>query len=754
MLKKLFREMLGAGHRRWTLDEVREMIAAGRFDQAEVAAGKLYDATADKEAVARCLLAEIAFRQRRDEDARKLYQEVLALLPGFSDAHYGLSLLMLEAGEIGPASHHAQFARNGSPTDPRYLAQLGLCHLHLKNYALAEMPLRQAIQGNDSDKSSWNNLGIVLRLKGEHGEALACFKKALALDSSFALARENLAQLNEDVANAGGVWQSVVVASSTDAGQAVAGWQERWIQIKHQFHSGDGNGALRDADLLLDQWEDDAALLEHVAGLYQNAGDVHGAIEVAQAFLTRHPDNARALAVLGSAHFKIAEYPEAQKCFERARQLPDADISVTFHLAQVLHQTEKYAQAVAMLEELPYEELNTPQKSQLAASLTMACDYPKAIELFDELLASGLAPKTAALNGLGLALVATGRFDEALALLDQVLELHPAEPNTRFQRATIHLLRKQFAQGWEDYAYRGIGSSKNFRVLPFPVWGGESLQGKTVVVLAEQGLGDQVMFASCLPDLLSQSPKRVIFEVMARVAPTLARSFPDCEVIASTQKRDVAWAKGLTGVDCYVPLAELPRYFRPDVSSFPGTPYLRADPQRVDYWRQKLNEIGPGPKIGFSWRGGTPSTRSVLRTLDVDRAAQWLTRVPADWVSLQYGTVETDLLRMSERGCNLNHWPQAIKDLDEFAALISALDAVVTVCNTTVHYAGALGVPVWVMAPSIPEWRYGVAGAAMPWYGSAKIIRQQTMGEWEGVLDTVSDQVLTFLSNRKQTLSP
>ncbi len=748
MLKKLFREMLGAGHRRWTLDEVREMIAMGRFDQAEVAAGKLYDATEDKDAVARCLLAEIAFRQRRDEDAKKLYHEVLALLPGFSDAHYGLSLLMLEEGEIGPASHHAQFARNGSPTDPRYLAQLGLCHLHLKNYALAETPLRQAIQGNDADKSSWNNLGIVLRLKGEHGEALTCFKKALALDSTFALARENLAQLNEEVANSGGVWQSVAVASSAESGMAAPDWQERWSQIKHRFHAGDGNAALRDADLLLDQWEDDAALLEHVAGLYQNAGDVHGAVELAQAFLARNADNARALAVLGSAHLQLAEYPEAQKCFERARQLPDADTAVTFNLAQVLHLTEKYAQAVAVLEELPSEALTASQKSQLAASLTMACDYTRAIELFDELLAGGVAPRTAVLNGLGLALVATGRFDEALALLDQVLELHPAEPNTRFQRATVHLLRKNFVAGWEDYAYRGIGSSKNFRVLPYPMWAGESLQGKTVVVLAEQGLGDQVMFASCLPDLLRQSPKRVIFEVMARVAPTLARSFPDCEVIASTQKRDVAWAKGLTDVDCYVPLAELPRYFRPDVSSFPGTPYLRADPQRVDYWRQKLDEIGPGPKIGFSWRGGTPSTRSVLRTLDVDMAAQWMTRVPADWVSLQYGAVESDLQRMSECGWNLTHWPQAIKDLDEFAALISALDAVVTVCNTTVHYAGALGVPVWVMAPAIPEWRYGVEGASMPWYGSATVVRQQTMGEWEGVLDVVGAEVLAHVVRR------
>ncbi|MGE0331940.1 MAG: tetratricopeptide repeat protein [Ramlibacter sp.] len=747
MLKSLVRRLLGSGRRRWTVEEVRELIFAGRLSDASDAAKRLHDSTPEKDAFARCLLAEIAFRERRDDQSRSLYHEVLALLPGFADAHYGLSLLMLEAGEVESALHHAQFARNGSLNDPRYLAQLGLCHLHLKNFASAEMPLRQAIQCNDSDKSSWNNLGIVLRMKGEYGEALACFRKAVALDASFVLASENLAQLNEDVASTGGVWRSVVPTAVVGDEVMDAGWTEQWRQIRHQFHFGDSKAALYEADLLLVQWEDDVRLLEHVAGLFQAAGDIQGAIEIAYAYLARHPEDGRALCVVGSAHSRLGDFVQAEEYLTRARKCLGSDASLTLNLAQVLHQREKYAEAVSLLEEISSSELTNSQKAQLAASLAMACEYEKAIRLFDDLLATGLAPRAAALNGLGLALVNLGRFDEALALLDQVIEQYPAEPNTRFQRATVHLLRHQFAQGWEDYAYRGIGSSSNFRVLPFPRWDGESLEGKTIVVLAEQGLGDQVMFASCLPDLLARSPRRVIFEVIARVAPTLARSFPECEVIASTQKRDLSWAKGLVDVDFYVPLADLPRYFRPEVSSFPGTPYLRADPSKVENWRKKLREIGPGPKLGFSWRGGTPVTRRVLRTLDVDLAGQWLAGLPVTWISLQYGAVTPDILRMSQQGCNLVHWADAIKDLDEFAALICALDAVITVCNTTVHYAGALGTPVWVMAPAVPEWRYGIEGEGMPWYRSARVIRQQAMGDWQAVLDTVRSEVLTFLSH-------
>ena len=125
------------------------------------------------------------------------------------------------------------------------------------------------------------------------------------------------------------------------------------------------------------------------------------------------------------------------------------------------------------------------------------------------------------------------------------------------------MLNERFAEGWDDYAFRNLSCTKHLRMMPFPQWKGESLEGKTLLVIAEQGLGDQVMFASCLPDLVPLNPGRTIVEVIDRVAPTIARSFPMCEVVATKQDNEFEWVPALGHVDYFVPMGDLPQRFRP-----------------------------------------------------------------------------------------------------------------------------------------------------------------------------------------------
>jgi ADP-heptose:LPS heptosyltransferase len=279
-------------------------------------------------------------------------------------------------------------------------------------------------------------------------------------------------------------------------------------------------------------------------------------------------------------------------------------------------------------------------------------------------------------------------------------------------------------------------------MVAFPAWKGEPLEGKSVLVLAEQGLGDQVMFASCLPDLLMLKPGRVVVEVVDRIAPTIARSFPMCEVVPTKQDSTLTWVKDIGEIDFFIPMGDLPQFFRRDILSFSSHEgYLSASPPRVQHWRKTLAALGNRPKIGVSWRGGTEQTRSILRTMSVDQVSTLARAIDADWICLQYGPVEQDLKLADANGMPLHHWPGAISDLDEFAALIAALDVVVTVCNTTVHYAGALGRPVWVMAPRVPEWRYGLRFQSLPWYPSSKMFRQRSDGDWDDVLRRVSQDL-------------
>lgn len=743
LLSRLFRPQ-----RRWSVDEVRQLVLAGQHIQAREAANHLHEATPDREPHRLCLLAESAFREGRDAEAETLYRDAVRLAPGFADGHYGLSLLMSERGQLEAAVQHAQFAKGDSARDPRYLAQLGLCQLLLKNYSLAETPLRQAVQGNDSDKTSWNNLGIVLRAKAEFGEAMFCFKKAISLDGGFGHALQNIKQLELEVEESGGTWERAQPkeppAASGDGPREP--WRDEWAEIVEILRRADFDAALDAADALLSRWGDLPELVAQVARLYQSCGDGESAIHILNASMLREGENAPCLAALGSAYLQLARHREAELALSKAYALDRENAEVAAQLAQALHNQEKYEAAVEILTSIPAEAVTPSHSKLLGAALVMACEYERAIALYAELQAGGMSELSAAMGGLAMALSNQKRFDEALDLLGKVIDAYPAEPNVRAQRSHILLLRHEFAQGWEDYAFRGLSATKNFRMLPIPQWNGEPLRGRGIVVLAEQGLGDQVMFASCLPDLLAANPRRVVVEAIDRVAATLARSFQECEVVATKQNRDLQWMTAFEGIDLFVPLADLPRFFRRSVGAFPGTPYLKADPARVEHWKLRLAEIGPRPWLGVSWRGGTPSTRKKLRTMDPLSLAPHIRARQATWVSLQYGDVGSALSGLAQEGATLAHWPEAIANLDEFAALIAALDAVITVCNTTVHYAGGLGKPVWVLAPEVPEWRYGLAGRAMPWYGSARVLRQPAFGEWEPILAQAVDEAMTFLS--------
>jgi hypothetical protein len=285
-------------------------------------------------------------------------------------------------------------------------------------------------------------------------------------------------------------------------------------------------------------------------------------------------------------------------------------------------------------------------------------------------------------------------------------------------------------------------------MLPFPLWRGESIAGKAILVAIEQGVGDQVMFASCIPDLERLAPARIVLEVSERIAKTVARSFPRCEVIASRQDTSFDWLKDVGTIDCFVMLADLPARFRRAVADFPRhAGYLRPDPTRRAHWSDAIGG-DEKPRIGLSWRGGTELTRTGLRSVDVTSLAGLTEHVDATWVCLQYGDVRNDLARAAAAGLDMTYWPESITDLDEFAALVSSLDLVISVCNTTVHYAGALDVPVWVLAPKVPEWRYGSTFRSMPWYPSSLMYRQDTAGEWPSVVERVRSDLVTWASSR------
>jgi ADP-heptose:LPS heptosyltransferase len=199
-------------------------------------------------------------------------------------------------------------------------------------------------------------------------------------------------------------------------------------------------------------------------------------------------------------------------------------------------------------------------------------------------------------------------------------------------------------------------------------------------------------------------------------------------------------------------IGSVPRFLRTAGSDFPAhTGYLRTRPARVAYWKERLAALPGRSKVGISWRGGAPSTRRSLRSIPLDEWRGVLRLRGVDFVSLQYtecGDEIADLARTAD--VRVHHWTEALADYEETAALVSALDLVISVQTAVVHLAGALGVPTWALVPETPEWRYGERGDTMPWYPSVKLVRKQRGEDWSGVLARVEERLAPALEDARR----
>jgi tetratricopeptide (TPR) repeat protein len=344
----------------------------------------------------------------------------------------------------------------------------------------------------------------------------------------------------------------------------------------------------------------------------------------------------------------------------------------------------------------------------------------------------------------GTALLELGRLPEAIASYERALALSPDFHLPAFHRALARLQLGDYRRGWDDYELRRRDRDYHEKyAAAFPAWDGSSLSGRTLLVYREQGLGDEIMFASCLPQVIGAAAHCVI-ECEPRLLGIFRRSFPAATVFASTP--DGVLPREVTDrvIDFATPAGSVPRFLRKEVDDFPRHDgYLKADPQRIARWRERLSSLEPGIKVGISWAGGVRKTRRGLRSLPLDAWLPILRLPGASFVSLQYtANAGDDAAACRERhGARIEHWNAAVEDYEETAALVCALDLVVSVCTAVIHLAGALGRPVWIMAPYSPEWRYGFSGDTMPWYPSARVFRQPAFGEWGPVTESVAAEL-------------
>ncbi len=588
------------------------------------------------------------------------------------------------------------------------------------------------------------NLGAILLGRRAWAEAESCFAAVL--------------RIQPDHPQAWDLWINALIGAGRfeDAERAVSG-------------RGDGTGVAAEARLrrhwaaaLGEQrlFEAAEAQLRRVCDLAGDA-DSHNdlgrlllsarrpgeALLAFQAGLDIEPEHLPTLINQGSAYRLQGRHADAEAAYRRALALDPTNEAAVRNLVAHLN-VQGQAEAARAVEDAAKALGADLGGSDLArgAVLLTSGRYEAATTAFELALSRG-GDRYEALTQLGVAKAALGDHAAGLLSLDSAVGMAPDEPFARYRRAFVRLAIHDFEGGWPDYEHRwreqtfledSVGAPPAIRdrlkLSPRP----QDLAGRRVLVIGEQGAGDQIMFASMLPDL-ARAAAAVSCRCDDRLVALFGHSFPGVDVGGSGAASAAARA-----ADIIVPLGSLGHAYRNRLEDFPASSYLRPRDAVVARWAERLGPRRTHRRIGISWRGGTSRSRTHERSVPLERLGALLDLPDCEFVSLQYGDVEADLAAVNAGRANpVRHFPSAdIDDFEDLAGLMANLDLVVSVQTALVHLAGALGVTALVMIPRRAEWRYGARGTTMPWYGSVRLFRQDQQGDWNPVIARIRDAIL------------
>jgi tetratricopeptide (TPR) repeat protein len=418
--------------------------------------------------------------------------------------------------------------------------------------------------------------------------------------------------------------------------------------------------------------------------------------------LALQPECAETYNNLGNALQSQGQLEDAVACYERALAIRPNYAEVYYNLGNARRAEDRLEEAVAYYRQ----------------ALALKPDYPEVYYNFGNVLRE------------------QGKLDETLERFAIALTLRPEYTQAAFGQALAQLLQGNFADGWRNFEVRWQSMEDHDtprRVYAQPAWTGEKLASGSVLLWGEQGVGDEIMFAGLIPDAL-RSGNSLVLDCEPRLNRLFARSFPAVEVVSGCgpgQHPELEIAAQL-------PTGSLPGLFRRSSAEFPANPppYLVADPAMRERLRARYAD---GRRIvGLAWQTNSRKTGR-FRSIFLSQFAPLFARPGIRWVSLQYGDHADLEDEATEAGAPLlvDRTVDQLKDIDVFAAQVAALDLVITIDNSTAHLAGALGVPVWVLLPFAPDWRWQLEREDSPWYPAMRLFRQPQPGDWQSAMEQV-----------------
>ena len=455
--------------------------------------------------------------------------------------------------------------------------------------------------------------------------------------------------------------------------------------------------------------------------LYE-AGEVDKSYELCEKWLTQDPNDGPFLTLMCNVLVKGQKVPIAYQIAKRLVQMEPRMAGAWVNLGMIANELWQEAEAErAYKRALKY------------------CGKPKTRYMI--------------LVNIAAMMIDCGRFKDAEQYCKQALEIEDEEIENHGKAYAnlgfCQLAQRNWTEGWKNYhltlghsdwrdAYEygdAVAFSEGDRVV------------STIVVHGEQGIGDELSFASMVPDAIDTFDK-VILDVDPRLANLFRRSFPKAKVYGTRNQACLKWDKDDMSPDYVLPIGQLGEFFRQTDEDFPGTPYLVPDPDRQLMWQALFNNKDK-PVIGIAWQGGIARTGARYRRWDLEQLLPILTGIDAHFVSLQYKPSGREIEKfLVDHDVDLVEYPHATltQDYDDTASMVAALDMVICMQTAVGHLAGALGVPAWVFVPNNSQWRYGTDEYTdMIWYNSVRLWRQSIRGDWTTEINQAAEELRAYI---------
>jgi tetratricopeptide (TPR) repeat protein len=705
----------------------QELHSGGRFD----AAAHEYQGVLAREprnAEALHLYGVLQYQRGAREDAERLIRESLALEPAAVSPLCDLGAILADSGRASEGVEQFEAALRIDPDNVQVLVRLGNTRLGQRQPEAALAAFDRVLQLSPLVIDALCNRGSALRALGRHKDALETYDRALMVDPRSFESWFNRALVLREMKRDAEALHCLDQAIGIQPGIAAM----YSLQGQTLVELGRLNEALAAFNEAIAIEPGMVEALFNSAVALERLNRAAEALNRCERVLALVPGHTLALACRGNALQQMKRYDEALASYDLALQAQPGAVDVLCNRGTVLRFLKRYDDALACYDKAIAGD------GQLAQAWTNRASVLQDLHRYDEAVVASnkaleLRPEDAT-NWLnhGNLHYETGQEADALHAYGRAVAIAPDYAEAHCSLAVLNLLRGDFEPGWREYEWRFKDPTfkSSFRQFVQPQWSGrESLDGKTILLHAEQGFGDTLQF-SRYASVLAARGVRVV----------LAVQWPLHSLLTTLSGPAQLLGKGdpLPAFDFHCPLLSMPFAFDTTVETIPSqTPYLHADPQRVRDWEALLGEKRR-PRIGLAWAGNPEHRHDHKRSIEL-AALSSLFSLDVEWISLQKQIPERDEQQLS--ATPIRRFDDELLDFADTAALIKTLDLVISVDSAVAHLAGAIGHPVWILLADPPEWRWMRTRDDSPWYPGAKLFRQTVPGQWSHVVDALAREI-------------